>query len=303
MSLRDKAKEIKAAGEAERGNFTPDGVPKRAYQWWLNESTSKRASAIRSGYRKENFCHFWRVVLFWAPVRKVVYTIDKLFFNKIVGGIFVAAILLGLLTIAVLNPLDALAIVGAAIVMSLQIVGVLAGVSAALSAEKRSEWDMIQDNRLIAVLFVLGFVLAIPAFVITKAVTYYKAHLTEYSGPIFLTAIGIAITAALLAIGLGSGLPALITVVSCAALIVVGYFFVRMMISVLGPFIQGKRAVSEARRRDAEAVYVAENGELPAHVPSRLSKFFTGLGDFIVLMAQVIRTKKWKICPMVEIDT
>ena len=32
--FRERAAEVKAAGEEARGDFTPNGVPKRMYQWW-----------------------------------------------------------------------------------------------------------------------------------------------------------------------------------------------------------------------------------------------------------------------------
>ena len=39
----------------------------------------------------------------------------------------------------------------------------------------------------------------------------------------------------------------------------------------------------------------------PKKEPGRLKKFFAGLGDFFVLAANVVRVKKWKICPLVEV--
>lgn len=69
MNFRDKAKEIKERGAAERRNFTPRGVPLKMYNYWLNNSrTSIVAIGIQGGYRKENFCHYWRVVALWAPL-------------------------------------------------------------------------------------------------------------------------------------------------------------------------------------------------------------------------------------------
>jgi hypothetical protein len=33
-----------------------------------------------------------------------------------------------------------------------------------------------------------------------------------------------------------------------------------------------------------------------------MAKIFSGIGDLVVLLAQVVRVKKWGICPLVEID-
>src|SRR6478609_6954006 len=91
MSLRDKAREIKAEGESERGNFTPHGVPLRMYNYWLNSTDGKKALAIRVGIRKENFCHFWRVVAIWAPLLWIGRVLERVIFNPITGALVATA--------------------------------------------------------------------------------------------------------------------------------------------------------------------------------------------------------------------
>jgi len=96
-NFRKRTAEIVAAGEAKRGQWEPTGAPRRAYDYWLENSDSRKAEAIRWGNRKENFCHFWRVVAFWSPMLrmgKFMGRHDGWFF-----GVFAAAVVLVVLTL------------------------------------------------------------------------------------------------------------------------------------------------------------------------------------------------------------
>lgn len=303
MSLREKAREVKEAGEANRGNFAPHGVPKRVYEWWLEESDSKRADDIKYGYRKENFCHFWRVVLFWAPARKVVYGAEKVFLNEYVGTALFSLLILLWIVAFVSAPLQMLAPLGFIGALVLQGAGAVAGVSAGLSPLQRHDFDLMTEKRFIATFFVLGFILAIPAYLLTRGARAYHDHLSDYNKQIGVGVLAVLLVGALTSVGFVGGFSGLATVVATTAALVVGFIFLRIVISNLGLYIDGKRSLAKAKRQDELAVYIAENGDAPPHVPGRVEKFFTGLGDFIVLAAQVIRTKKWKICPIVEIET
>jgi hypothetical protein len=306
MSLREKAREVKEAGKAERKNVTPTGVPKRIYQWWLGESESKRARRIRNGTQKENFCHFWRVVLFWAPARKVAYGIDKYVLNGYVAAALAILFVAALLTIAILNPLDALEVVGVVILIGLQAAGGLAGISAGLTDSQRREYDLLDDKPFIALLFVLGFGLALPFYLVTRFVRFYKERLIPYNKRIGLSVLGLALVASTLIGGTALSwhfvLVAATLAVAAGFVGVIGFF----LIGHISDFIQGRRVLAKKRTEDALAVYIAENGHAPVYKPSaleiRLGKIFRGIGDFIVLVAQVIRVKKWGICPLVEIE-
>jgi hypothetical protein len=37
-------------------------------------------------------------------------------------------------------------------------------------------------------------------------------------------------------------------------------------------------------------------------VKTRLGRFFATIGDIIIFVAQVVRVKKWKVCPLVQMD-
>lgn len=306
MSLRQKAREVKEAGIAERSNFTPQGVPKRMYQWWLRESNSKRARAIKYGSRKENFCHFWRVVLFWAPARKVAYTIDKYLLNGYVGAFFLGLLALAALTFVILNPLTFVIGLGIATGVVLEGTGIFAGVSAAMTPSQRNQYDMLVDRRAIAAFFVLGLPLATLAFLVTRTGRFYSEHLTDYNKQFAIAISSLLVLAGGLSMALLGGISLLAVVLGAIALVAVGGVFVVILFNVMATYIDGKRAIAKAKREDRLAVYIAENGHEPQYVPNRFEKafmaFFAGLGDFIVLIAQVIRVKKWKICPIVEIE-
>src|SRR4051812_11756485 len=132
-NLRTRASEIKAAGEAERGNFEPTGAPKRLYQYWLSHSTTSRADKVRTGLQRENFCHFWRVVAIWAPLmflrRGVVKAAENRFVQIAVAIVLAVTFVYALTT---LNGWDdflwilagALAIVVATTLVVFTIIGV-----------------------------------------------------------------------------------------------------------------------------------------------------------------------------------
>jgi hypothetical protein len=66
MSITDKKEEILAKGEAQRGQFDPEpgSAPVRMYQYWVDNSWVHGQSAPT----RENFCHYWRIVLIWGPL-------------------------------------------------------------------------------------------------------------------------------------------------------------------------------------------------------------------------------------------
>lgn len=59
-----KSQEILERGRQERATFTPEpgSAPTRAYQYWVNKRRNGEYP------KNENFCHFWRVILIWAPL-------------------------------------------------------------------------------------------------------------------------------------------------------------------------------------------------------------------------------------------
>lgn len=275
--FRNKAAEIKAAGEAQRGNFEPTGAPKRLYDYWLAESDSKKAEAIRKGTRKENFCHFWRVVAIWAPLQFLK--------NKAVGAVehkafmpmFIAlVVLIAIVTPVILGGWEAVFLLLAAIAAVFALLGAGAGL-AALSEKYPRQATVVGKWT--------GIALAAALFV---AALVWFISLSGWAGVTLLT-IGAVI----------GGL-------------------VYMNVERISDYIHYRRAKREkaedarrAERDKAREAFLNGTGPNPYEIkvrkPSALERkvraFFKGIGDFIIMIAQIVRVNKWKICPIVEVDT
>jgi len=271
--FRERAAQVKAAGEATRGDFTPHGVPKRMYQWWLEHSPSEKATDIRTGLRRENFCHFWRVVVIWVPL---LFVLEQVL-DKIV------------LANEKISPRAALA----------AIVLLAAGIGA-LVATTTGTWMEV----LIVFAWALGIMSVLAAI---ASILYLLNEHTENGIEILMgTVIGGAVLFAFGAIFLEIGFWLFVWIAGVLAVVAAA-----MTIAILiGSLVEGWRADRRAKANAAEeeAWDAYNNGEGPhpyAKVrkePGRISKFFSGIGDFLVLATQVVRVKKWKICPMVEIE-
>jgi MFS family permease len=155
---------------------------------------------------------------------------------------------------------------------------------------------------LLVITFIIGLPTAVPAYLVTRAVRFYADHLTQYSKQIFLGVLGTALVAGVLLGGTLGGWLNTLWVVLTALGFVAGIVVLFIVLWTVGTYIEGKRALTREKQKQAAAVYIAETGDLPPVKPSRTSRFFSGLGDFLVLLVQVVRVKKWKICPIVEID-
>lgn len=272
-NFRDKANAIKAEGEAKRGDFTPQGAPLRSYNYWLENSDSKKARAINSGSLKENFCHFWRVVAIWSPLLKVGKRADRVVTHEWFGP-------------------SALALL---------VVGVVAGVlfGGGLPA-------------LGIMLVVLAGIAAFFAFIV--GIMFWHEKYPEFStkvgqrlGIVLITA---SVLFALFLFVSGTGWGGVIVIGLAGVLGAVVY----KNVENIADYIQGLRDRAEERERIAKQkrkvylnAYFNEHGyypsEAPAKEPGRVKQFFRGVGDFVIMAAQVIRVNKWKICPLVELKT
>lgn len=86
VSLRAKTIQTRKSGAAERRNWNPseDDAHYRIYAWWMDR-TGNRPS-------RENFCHYWRVVLIWAPLRWLLVPIAYTLVAALTGVILWVAI-------------------------------------------------------------------------------------------------------------------------------------------------------------------------------------------------------------------
>lgn len=294
-SLREKASEIKSAAEAERGNFEPTGVPLRLYKYWLGESNSKRARSIRAGGMKENFCHFWRVVALWAPLmwlrRKIEAVVTSPVFSVLaLTGLVVGIVALGI-TFAEFGKI-LLFIIALAVGITLAAFGIISGMSMAMTEEKAERADLPPHR-------VARFgIVAIPFFLMGYGLEKMDQHDLE--------GVVLGVFSALLVLGLltfmvmTEGWLFMLGFVGTILGIAVGAVLLLVIFAGIGNFISAKRRV--LRNRTAEAEYFSSSEESETSEPGRASKFFTGFGDLLILVGQVLRTKKWKICPTVDIN-
>lgn len=263
-NFRERAREIKAAGEAERGNFEPTGAPKRLYNYWLNESDSKRANAIRRGSRRENFCHFWRVVAIWAPLMGIRRNVIE---TKAFAVVSALVALLALYKVLTVTGSLVLVLVVTGIVLAVAAVGV--GIGFLIDRFWNKDWNDTAGKIALGtwVLIVAGWF----TFLLISAVIDFGWIVFAYIGAILA---GIALLVFVLA--------------------------------TVSEFISGKRALAKKAEEERLAKMTWE--EIDEYLrptprePGKIAKFFSGLGDFLILASQIVRVKKWKICPMVDIQ-
>lgn len=237
MNLRSKSNAVLDKGKQERGLFMPEpnSVPTRMYNFWVEEFHSGEYP------RNENFCHFWRVVVFWAPLTWLIVKIVFPFFES--------------------KPMRA---VGRALAKPFS--AVERGYTSLGTREQRQKfWSRVGYG-------VLGLLLLAAAGLLVGAA---MASFWEF----------------LIGIGLFFG--------------IVGLVF---GLAYLGDIVTRGRRAKRKAENDARLEAMLR-GEIssdeyiygPKKEPGRLKKFFAGLGDFFVLAANVVRVKKWKICPLVEV--
>lgn len=214
-----KTESILEKGKRTRETWSPKlgGAPLRHYVWWREQTGKYRA--------QENFCHFWRVVLIWAPLLRLrQLTLDrrlvKGFRRKINGS----------------NVLLAAA--------ALYFTAVFVSGSVAVG---RAMWDMFAAwSILLAPLSVVVFVVAL-----------------------------------------------------AGCLFAIGYFF--KAIAWLYQRLAVSRGWTNRSRRPRKP---ASRREIPLVVRQsrdKVGRFGRSTGEYAVLVAQVVRVKKWKICPLVQI--
>ena len=305
-NFRDKARAVKAQGESVRGDYSPTGTPKRMYDYWLRHSISMKADAIRDGRRRENFCHYWRVVFLWSwllflGVKFVDFAQTKV--GKTTG------IVLG--AVAVLSLVSAPAgILPGLLVLYLVVFGVggiFAGALTARQTKERTRHEYTaQETLALRAGFVGGFFTAIPAWLFALAVLHHGKKVEKVViatlAAMGVFVLGMIFWSAIVEIGL------LATVL--IALGALGAIVVAAGIGLFLSWLVESRREKARQNRDAFInKYIEEHdGEYPptalfAKKPGLVKRFFSGVGDFIVLIAQVVRVNKWKICPTVEVDT
>lgn len=295
MSFRDKARSIREQGAAERGNYSPtqNSIPLRMYQFWANLRPQKVPT-------RENFCHYWRVVLIWAPLWFVLRLAEKFVTSKaglvtvVIAAVIVAGYLLSLGGTLALQLLAGMA-VGIYFAFGL-VLGIMAGATRNSSDSFTEEfgWKPL-----------LYFIVALPAYVLTAILDNAIRKVSKNTWRSIGRVVGKGIFVLFLAVAAACLIYMAVTewvfflmgvgAVAAAAAIIVG-------LSFLADFLKQKHRASVEARTTYETVdWGYYETQVAVVEPSRVAKFFMAIGDFINLVFQVIRVKKWKICPIVEI--
>lgn len=305
-NLREKAREVKSAGEAKRGEFQPTGVPLAVYDFWLSNSNSKKACAIKYGERKENFCHFWRIVAFWGPLRWLGRKAEQAF-PFIAAALFITGLISFAIALFVVKDfwLVTLAGLGLTAGIAVLLLGFLSGISLALTPYLRRAYDL-PKSKFMWTFFTLGLPASVPGYVITKTCQGIGWAFRNYPRQSWAVGAGLVTTSFFLSIGLTTGLSGMFVALG----VVLGLFALVAATIITGvwisTYIEGKRELDRQKFDEFKVAYREEYGRdyvPPASKPSRIKAILRGIGDFIILIGQVVRVNKWKICPTVEIKT
>jgi len=296
MKFREKAREIYEHGVEERSNFTPSGVPLRMFNYWLQYSDGVKAQRIRGG-KKENFCHYWRVVFLWAPLwfigRNILHFVDKYVATK-TGIAVVLAMYLALSALLILAG----GVVGGVLMVAIPyaLLGIVAGL-VLTEPDYNSHWKYVA--------------IAAPTSGIVLGGKWVKDHWNHnWDEPIakavFFILVSIAVGVAALGIYVLIMQLGILGFLLLAAAILTGAGIIFAVCWTIVSLIEGLRNRNRHHWQEILSEYDERGEAYPADFKvrhSRWRRFWTGVADFFVLLAQVVRVKKWKICPIVEVDT
>lgn len=260
MSFKDKAREVYDRGVETRGDYTPSGLPLRNYQYFVANGGDVPA--------RENFCHYWRVALLWAPTMMWDNKYSER--SKIAQGVIAYSIITALL--------------GA---LWLPLAFVLIGIPTIISA---------------------GWVLAQSFPFIGKAVNRVPSKVWAFLGNTVmvltalatLTLLAVALTQAVMSVGIWAVLGVAGIAIAAVALL----FGIVACVIGFGEYVNGRRKTKKVEAQCASFAFYDEHGYWPASAvkkKSTIKAFFSGIADFAILLGQIVRVNKWKICPLVDV--
>jgi MFS family permease len=305
--FRKKAEDVYAQGALERGEFQPTGAPLKVYQYW--HSRTKNAPA------NENFCHFWRVVAFWAPLMKIRSGLSRMAEKPLTWLFVFLAYAAGMIALGVFVSWFIPTIV---LFTPMLAVGLALGEEA--SKRNKSLGDIEGGMK---IPFWVTAPASLPSYYgnrYAKNVSDREAEVWAWIGLgtfalLLLTLIGGLITAGAMDIGWAVlyyvfGIP-----LGLAAL-VLGLGFIGSGIeSVLSKRRAKRKAKKDAHNakvREQYDAYLRGDSEfnpfaIKKHVPGpreqKIIDFFKGAGEFLSLAWNIVRVNKWKICPIVKIES
>jgi len=317
--LRNKSDEVVKKGVLDRGEFNPpaDSFHLKMYKYW-ERNTGARIP------KTENFCHYWRVVALWSPLT----FIREKFLDAIVVSttwlILTALYVLGAIALGVFSSFwFPVIMLGVPYILA----GIVSGGVSYTTGEGFGNLD--EDDTVDKRAFKLATFITAPISLALYGILNFFEFVGDKADDmsnktkkrlddVFKIFIGLIIVGliSILAIAGVSDFGWIFFAYAAGAIVallafVVGASFLIAKIEAIG------NAKREAKRERREK-YI--NGEITAEEyfgnswePGKIYNFFdrflftpaakvlTPVGDFLVLAWNVVRVKKWKICPIVNI--
>jgi ABC-type multidrug transport system fused ATPase/permease subunit len=280
--LRDKVAAHRRQGEERRGTYVPavDGAPLRVYQWWH----AKTGSTIE----RDNFCHYWRVVIFWAPLLGIRLMVARLLEFKVAQ---VAVLLLGFgATYMLCRELG----IGKAVLtiagLLYLIVGIFFGII--YQSDGRSYVGLL--GRSPVSVQRIGYAVSPVALCVRRVATLFKSAPMSRLGDKLISVSLVMIALVLTAVIVGV----------LYAMYVEAWWYPLVFIAGLVGFFMLIFGGEKARKawRDARTERRGTTGNNDAARPRRIRAFMRAVLEFAQLAFEALRVEKWKICPLVEIS-
>lgn len=296
----DKAREIHKRGMEERGDYSPRGFPLRVYNYWAR--TSGHAP------RRENFCHYWRVVLIWGPLRFFFVNPAERALDAVADfaktAVGVVTLLTAYAVVMLLLTVQGDGLWSLGLIVPYVMVG---GVLTAVMMFDDEYGDLAFNT--FTPLGKLGIVLLSPVMLLTflllSPVKYWNNTMHRIAMWIVITIGAAAALGALFLLGYaiysGYLLDILLVLGAGAALlaVVLGIGYLAEMMTARNRMKRDEEAKRlEAMTFDERLDYLRSLEERP---PSKMREFFTAVGDLFRLVFQAVRVWKWKFCPTVTI--
>lgn len=282
VSIADKTRDTIERGKENRGDFTPKAgsVPVRMYNYWLRQSKTPGAALIRTGARKENFCHYWRVVAIWAPLRALLNAGDA-FLNSRFAGAAIIAVGVALLAYG------ALTINGfwSGLLIAL---GIILGISAAIAA-------------------IVGSAILVCEKIPEKFPNFARRVENVFKSPKTWLGLGGLVVAGIIVLTSGTNpVSYLVWGLIIGSLTLAGLAIVKLIDYENGKAAKRQEEWDALTWEDQDKIidyldYINNVKKEPSRIQVAIVNFFGHIYDFLELGVQVVRVNKWKICPLVEI--
>jgi len=254
-NFAERGQKVKRQAADERGVYVAHGAPANIYAWW------KRNGGTTFGSR-ENFCHYWRVVVFWAPLKAIVKTVKR-FAVPLLALLALAVIAALVIICGTVGFLKGLLVFLAVLAIAASGVLVAAGIEWLFDKYWPRRW-----NKVAAKIAIGALALAVVALIVDLVVT-----MIANSAWIALTVFFVIFV----------GLP------------LVGWG----LIHYLGGYFDEREREQNHREWLIET---GELPAPEPKQPNRVQRFFKGVGEFVFMFAQIVLARKTKICPWVDVE-